>query len=606
MGLLDFLGGGPPDGTASQMTPQQMGLLGMAAQMGQAFVPQAASRLPLAKPNMAYMLAQGAGGYGQGYGQGLQQQQVRAQTMQTNLGTADALSKYNIVAPYLGAKPLSAQDLQSGNFDPKTMQIAQSLPNSSQPQAGGQQAQSAPPQASAMPQPGPSPTGAPAPMGAPPGMAPQAPPAGAQPQVGGNGLPQAPGNPFAQSLVYSALGVNMSPAQKVAQSYGFNPYDPESWSGAPPLVQAEIAKASGVNQIIGGDRAGVPLQSYNSTSGTYSPMPGTFDTMRQGALANSAGAAAGKLPYTEAQSAFEQGLKNQNTIISVPLPNGQTRMMSQADALGVTQGRPLVKPPDPMTVKGDETVSPAGSVIPAPPPPQGNTMPGFTAGVPANAADVTKGWTESLQPGTAAESQLTQIAEALKQTQSGGLSEIKAEVANTLTGAGLPSLASAVMASKDVSNVQTILHDNIFSTLSTLKSATAGSASRFTQAEFKKIGEEAMSNPDISPQANFNIVTQLLGAIRANRTMVGDWSQASSAPMPSGRQWTDPSKFESAWIDRNPLQGFQDQAGAQLGSFQGMVTAPTSAVKALQMNPGLAPQFDAKYGPRASTQYLSK
>lgn len=567
MGLLDTLAGG--DGTmfGGQMTPQQMGLLGMAAQMSQAYAPQPASRLPLAKPNGLYMLSQAAGGYGNGYTAGLAQQQQRAATMQTNLGTADALWKYNTIAPYVGAKQLSAQDLQSGNFDPKTMQMAQSLPSPSQPQAAGPQAQggSSPP-SSAMPQPSASPTRSPAPPAQPQG----APQMGAQPQTGANGLPQAPGNPFAQSLVYSALGVNMSPAQKIAQSYGLNPYDPKSWANTSPLVQAEITKASGVTPIIGGDRAGVPAQSYNPATGNYSPLPSTFQTMQQGAFANASGAGAGGLGAKEAQAAFEQGLKNQNTIVNVPLPNGQTRMMSQQDALGVTQGRTLIKPPGPMTIKGDEGISPIGSVIPAPPPPQGNTMPGFTAGVPQNAAEVTKGWTGSLQPGATAETQLTQIAQALKETQSGGLSEVKAEVANTLTGAGLPDLASAVMGAKDVANVQTILHDNIFSTLSTLKSTTAGTPSRFTQMEFKKIGDEAMSNPDISPQANFNIITQLLGAIRANRSMVGDWSQASAAPSPSGRQWSDPSQFESAWINRNPLQGFQDQAAKDLGPFKGM------------------------------------
>jgi hypothetical protein len=73
-GLLDLLSGG-----GGQLTPQQMGLLGMAAQMSNAFAPQPASRLPLAKPNGAYLIGQAAGGYGRGYAAGLETQRANLQ-----------------------------------------------------------------------------------------------------------------------------------------------------------------------------------------------------------------------------------------------------------------------------------------------------------------------------------------------------------------------------------------------------------------------------------------------------------------------------------------------------------------------------------------------
>lgn len=77
-GLLDLLGYQPPD-------PTQMGLLGAAGNVGQAYAPQPASRLPLARPNAAYLLSQAAGGFGQGYGVGLQQQQQQLQNQLTGL-----------------------------------------------------------------------------------------------------------------------------------------------------------------------------------------------------------------------------------------------------------------------------------------------------------------------------------------------------------------------------------------------------------------------------------------------------------------------------------------------------------------------------------------
>lgn len=80
-GLLDWMGASPPD-------PQQMGLLGAAQAMSSAYAPQPASRLPLAKPNMAYLLGQAAGGYGSGYGAGLQQQQQQAVTQGQQLQNA--------------------------------------------------------------------------------------------------------------------------------------------------------------------------------------------------------------------------------------------------------------------------------------------------------------------------------------------------------------------------------------------------------------------------------------------------------------------------------------------------------------------------------------
>src|SRR5258708_15982776 len=87
VGLLDWINGGAP----AQMDPRMMGLLGAAGAMSEGFAPQAASRLPPARPNMAYLLTRAAGGLGGGYAAGQE-----AQTRQ--IANLTAAFPYNLRA----------------------------------------------------------------------------------------------------------------------------------------------------------------------------------------------------------------------------------------------------------------------------------------------------------------------------------------------------------------------------------------------------------------------------------------------------------------------------------------------------------------------------
>lgn len=87
--LMDYLSGGngSPYGDAlgGNLSPTGTGLLAMIGAAGAANPPQAASRLPLAKPSPLYVLSQALGAYPQGYGHGLEQQDLGIQNQLNNL-----------------------------------------------------------------------------------------------------------------------------------------------------------------------------------------------------------------------------------------------------------------------------------------------------------------------------------------------------------------------------------------------------------------------------------------------------------------------------------------------------------------------------------------
>lgn len=380
------------------------------------------------------------------------------------------------------------------------------------------------------------------------------------------------------------MGIQVPPELTAAWYAGIKPGTPE-WQ---TLVKNVAIKASGVQPAIPPTRPGMLPQYYDTATGRYTQDTSAIPALSAGQAASAAATASGKA-----------AVENQNTLQEVTLPNGQKQLMTKADALRVAKGTALRTPPEPMSIAKDETVSPSGTVIPAPPPAAGMGLPGVTTGVPENRADTTKNWTSTLGPSINAESQLTQIASALKTTQSGGLSEIKAKIANDLGGLGPAgqALAKQVMGAKNVADVQTVLHANIMATLDSLKAIVQGSGGRILKTEFEKVSEEALAHPDLTPEANYRIITQMLGILRANRAMVGDWNQASSAPTPSGRQWVDPQKFETSWQEKNPVDSFIKKAGDDIGPLKGMTpnlpkfTSPTD--KNLQMLPKGAHFLDA-------------
>lgn len=276
-GLLDFLMG--DQSQPATLDPRTMGMLGLAQAMSQAYAPQPASRLPLARPNAAYLLGQAAGGYGGGYARG---QEVLGQEQKNQL---------------LGAQ----------------VGLLQSLPGMLQ-NLYGPQPQSGSPQSAAP---------ATVPMAfknggqAIPGAAPQAQPQSGAPNpaealgliggfTGNKALVDYAGqlqqyNPALQGQIASAkseLSIALNNEQ-AARAAG-NKEVADSWHVAAMKAAGilNVARNSGVTTIIGPN--GLPQYTQNPTRGTQvvngveSPLTGAVSTSRALAYGEGSGAAAGK------------------------------------------------------------------------------------------------------------------------------------------------------------------------------------------------------------------------------------------------------------------------------------------------------------------------
>lgn len=390
---------------------------------------------------------------------------------------------------------------------------------------------------------------------------------GAPPQA----APAPPVDFLRQSTINQAFGIPLTEAQKAILAAGGNPYDLGNPAVA-NLLRDEAIKASGNTPNTIPTRPGMLPSHYDPLLGRQ-----VFDTSAIPALSAGQEAAAaaqgrGGLPAKEALESFKTGI----TTVNVPLPNGQTRMMTQAQALSLANGtfKPSVPPPDPMTIKADERQSVHGSVIPAPPPEEGAGMPGTTVGQPANYKEITGDWSKALTANQTGEANLMMSARALAILKTGGLTELKADAANFATSFGESGAAFAkqIMSAKDLDAAQEVIHSNVFATMSYVKAISQGTGSRILKTEIE-MAKEAVANLKLQPNANFEIITNMLGAMRQTDAMIGDWTQASTSPSPkTGRIFNDPSLFERMWMgdDRNAQSRFINQAKQDLPVFKGM------------------------------------
>lgn len=600
MGLLDSI--------SSTLTDP--GFLGALQAYGNSpgIAPQAASRLPLARPNFANTLGNMAGGYLQGKQTQAQTGLINSEAAGKNIGTLDALNTYNLVAPHLGQPTITMSQLQAGKFDQPTMKTSQQAKsigllgdtgasdNAPAPTSGllsgilpklfggGQPAQPQP-AAQAQPAPQPSPVQAQSPMpqmaqGAPQAMtspsAPMMPSAPSAPQGGllGGGGTQTD-DPVAQRILNQRLfGADLTPVQKIIVSQGGNPYDPKYQ----PLLKDEATKASGVTPIIGGERPGVPIQHYDPASGTYQVQPGAYDILKQGAAATEAGKypfEIGKIGATGAQErqtkGYEQGLKNQNTLVPMYDPQTQTtKMVTQADALAISQGRqPAVALPNgaggasAVGLQKDGSYHTAnGTVIPAPqsigPKPTGFQSEA-SSGQKATQATYEKtiqGWEDSVQPAQQTEQRFQAMAQAFKLLggPTGAWTEGRAEIGRHLIAAGIPQDVVDRVIKADPAQAQIILKNNFGTSLSTLSAAKLG---RITQNEIFAL-QDNLPNVKLEPAANMAITAQGIGIARQQQALARDWHVAQQLGYP------DPYSYEDQWSKANPLQGFVDKATQEL------------------------------------------
>ena len=188
--LMDYLSGsgGSPYGDVlgGNLSPTGTGLLAMLGAAGAANPPQAASRLPLAKPSPLYVLSQALGAYPQGYGAGLQQQglatqnKLNALTLQGYLAMQQANGMGAPTAPAGIASAMQPQGMPPQQPPPQ-------VPPANQVPLRQNMMPPGPPMPNPGPQaapPGPPPGAAPMPPQPPPQMPPQQPPAAPPPQAG--------------------------------------------------------------------------------------------------------------------------------------------------------------------------------------------------------------------------------------------------------------------------------------------------------------------------------------------------------------------------------------------------------------------------------------
>jgi hypothetical protein len=313
----------------------------------------------------------------------------------------------------------------------------------------------------------------------------------------------------------------------------------KSVGNLPGAVEATAARTSAI------DWSKVPPANFlkglqTLPGGGVAPVPGFPQ-----AEATTSGAKAG------GAAAAEAGVKYGPLLQA---PGEPTQLAPQAGAQGAPQPIP--------------SQSRFGTLIPPPTP---TSQPNFRSPAEAERAmtkwgDTTAKWTEAIEPAAQAEQRLHTIAEALKVVQSGKFTEQKANLAAVFQSLGIPEKWLV-----DPGQAQLALHENAVGTLARLKSYT----SRFTQQEFKTI-TAVSENPNLTPEANQQMLAEDMATLRRAQAMPLDWSQAHALG------WSNPEAFEAAYNNTNPLGPLVEKIKKEIGPLKGMEGAQGNQAPAAQ------------------------
>ena len=151
------------------------------------------------------------------------------------------------------------------------------------------------------------------------------------------------------------------------------------------------------------------------------------------------------------------------------------------------------------------------------------------------------------------------IAQAFKTFQSGALADHQHDAAALATSLGQPEIAAKIM-NGSISGAEWVDKEGVNSVLDTLKAATP----RFAQSEFNAVAQKGTPNTTNQPQANHEMVSEMLAMAERNKAFMSDWEQAKT------QGWSSPTAFYTAWQQTNPLNGFIKGAQRQIGNFAGM------------------------------------
>lgn len=382
---------------------------------------------------------------------------------------------------------------------------------------------------------------------------------------------------------------------------------PDGSLGVSPLNGIDRVRYMLANNEALGKGMGEKQQQFDA-QGNIVPMAGSLESAKQSAYAGEYGKSQGGLPAeltkigaqgseTRRNEAYKTALENANTTVSVPDGMGGTKLMLRGDANAIAQQNSA--PPLPETLDAKDMVSKStGTVIPAP---KGQIPMKIGSAPNPEWIKEEQSWSSTLPMNYQTEQKLLTLGNALKMTQSGMWADHKADVYAAMKALHIPISNSM---QNDVSAVQTIIHENMLSTLGTLKETMAGTGSRMTQMEFDRISK-AMTNAGIQPEANQQILAEAIGTLRQNRALVNSWQEAKT----SG--WSNPFAYQQSWLAKNPTSGFVEQSRSDLGPLKGMTGAkppapgiPQAAIDHLKTHPELANHFDAKYGAGSSKTVL--
>lgn len=554
LGLFSGGGGGDPSGQTppapNYVDPRLLAIIGGIKGMADANPPQAASRLPLARPSLGYQLAQGLGGFGQGLLSG-------QQATNNNLANFSAAQKIKLMSDAMGG---------TGAF-------ASGQP---QPQGQGLDAQA-----------GPAAMDAAATAGARPGPTPQAagllsgqPNASPPPMVGPqSAAPTAGGSPF-------GLGRQQLLGSMVADMFGKTAGDIYSkqfpgpteltraytdWQNAPAAAKPLYAQKL---MTSAGDRFQLMRNgwAFDKVENKWLHMPslgegvtGTMDAQGNLSASPVPGAQSAISALAGAKTGAEESAKAGVALGDLYRPSGAGAPPVPPiipGKGGVSKGPPTPGLNQPVTTQAGTQIPPISEAAPL------SNAPAYLEKRIPQWAETENKWHESLDSNYIAEQRGLAIADALKKTESGQWATEKGTVSASLKAIGI-DIPNDILG--DPAQVQRALKDNFAQTLAQIR----GFTSRPAAAEVI-LGQKNFSNPNLQPEANLSILGETVGQMRWERALMQDYSQAKTMG------WRDPQDFQRAWSKLNPLQGFIDKTKAEIGPLKGMPGSPGSAAPQIQ------------------------
>ena len=153
------------------------------------------------------------------------------------------------------------------------------------------------------------------------------------------------------------------------------------------------------------------------------------------------------------------------------------------------------------------------------------------------------------------------MAQALKLVESGRVqaADLNKRVAEIAASFGLDDIAKR-LASGEIAAAQWLSKESVNSVLDTLKSANP----RFAQSEFKAVADKGTPSYGMTPQANHQMVAEMLGVLQRQKQFAQDWTKARE------QGWQSVSAFYDKWNQANPLHDFVVKAQRDIGTFKGM------------------------------------